>query len=147
MAGDGVRERLSAWLDGELSDAERLEVAAHLEVCEECRRELARLQRLDAALGRLDAAVPPGLAERVLDRLQPRRRYWWQSLALAASLLLGIVLGGTLARDFYPYQDQAATNGTGEVLALEEFNDFPQGSLGAVMVSYQMDQTEESNGS
>lgn len=145
MAGDGVRERLSAWLDGELSAAERREVAAHLEVCEECRRELALLTRLDAALGHLDAAVPPGLAERVLDRLQPRRRYWWQSLALAASLLLGIVLGGTLARDFYPYQ--TAANGTGEVLALEEFNDFPQGSLGAVMVSYQMDQTEESNGS
>lgn len=137
MAGDGVRERLSAYLDGELSVAARREVAAHLEVCEECRRELARLQRLDAALGRLETAAPAGLAERVLDRVQPRRRYWWQSLALAASLLLGIVLGGTLARDFYPYQADA--NGNGEVLALEEFNDFPQGSMGAVMVSYQTD--------
>ena len=42
---------------------------------------------------------------------------------------------------------KVTANGAGEVLALEEFNDFPQGSLGAVMVSYQMDQTEESNGS
>jgi len=145
MAGDGVRERLSAYLDGELSAGERREVAAHLEVCEECRRELDVLTRLDAVLGRLETAAPPQLAQRVLERLQPRRRYWWQSLALAASLLLGIVLGGTLARDFYPYQ--AATSGSGEDLALEEFNDFPQGSLGAVMVSYQTDQGEESNGS
>ena len=120
-------------------------MAAHLEGCEECRRELARLKLLDAALDDLEVAVPAGLAERVLDRLHPRRRrYWWQSLALAASLLLGIVLGGSLARDFYPYQDQAAVSGNSEVLALEEFNDFPQGSMGAVMVSYQ---TEENNGS
>lgn len=141
MAGDRVRERLSAWLDGELTAEERREVAADLEGCEECRRELAALERLDAALGSLGAPVPARLAERVLDRLQPRRRrYWWQSLAMAASLVLGIVLGGTLARDFYPQ----ATSGNGEVLALEEFHDFPQGSLGAVMVSYQAD---ESNGS
>ncbi len=145
MAGDGVREKLSAWLDGELSTAERGEVAAHLEVCEECRRELDQLQRLDAALGSLEAAAPPRLAARVLERVQPRRRYWWQSLALAASLILGIVLGGTLARDFYPYHP--AASGTGEDLALEEFHDFPQGSLGAVMVSYQADQTDEINGS
>jgi anti-sigma factor (TIGR02949 family) len=140
MAGDGVRERLSAYLDGELTAEERREVAAHLEGCEECRRELALLKRLDAALGSLDAPAPARLAERVLDRLQPRRRYVWQSLALAASLILGIVLGGTLARDFYPYQ---VTRGNSEDLALEEFHDFPQGSLGAVMVSYQAD---ESNG-
>jgi anti-sigma factor RsiW len=136
-----MRERLSAWLDGELTQEERREMAAHLEVCAACRRELALLERLDAALGRLEAPTPAGLADGVLDRLKPRRRYWWQSLAMAASLILGIALGGTLARDFYPYQ--ASSNGNGEVLALEEFHDFPQGSLGAVMVSYQ---TEETNG-
>jgi anti-sigma factor RsiW len=142
MAVDRVRERLSAWLDGELTAEERREVAAHLEGCAECRRELAALERLDAALGSLEAPTPARLADRVLDRVQPRRRYWWQSLAMAASLVLGIVLGGTLARDFYPYPT-AISNGNGEVLALEEFHDFPQGSLGAVMVSYQAD---ESNG-
>ncbi|MEW6660106.1 MAG: zf-HC2 domain-containing protein [Thermodesulfobacteriota bacterium] len=142
MAGDGVRERLSAWLDGELTPEERGEVAAHLEGCEECRRELALLQRLDAALGSLEAPAPAGLSARVLERLQPRRRYGWQSLAMVASLVLGIVLGGALARDFYPYST-ASSNGNGEVLALEEFHDFPQGSLGAMMVSYQ---AEESNG-
>ncbi len=144
MAEDRVRERLSAWLDGELTPEERREVAGHLEVCPECRRELDLLKGLDAALGSLEAPVPAGLPARVLERLQPRRRYGWQSLAMVASLVLGIVLGGALARDFYPYSTAAAiSNGNGEVLALEEFHDFPQGSLGAVMVSYQ---AEESNG-
>jgi ferric-dicitrate binding protein FerR (iron transport regulator) len=128
-------------LDGELAVEERRQVAAHLEVCEACFRELAVLSRLDAALGTMAAPAPAELPERVLERLQPRRRYWWQSLAMAASLVLGIVLGGTLARDYYPYP---TANGNGEVLALEEFHDFPLGSLGAVMVSYQ---GEEINGS
>lgn len=136
-----VRERLSAWLDGELDAAERREVAAHLEACPGCRGELAVLSRLDAALGTLTSPLPPQLPEKVLEHLRPRRRYWWQSLAMAASLVLGIALGGILARDYYPYP---AANGDGEVLALEEFHDFPEGSLGAVMVSYQGD---EINGS
>jgi anti-sigma factor RsiW len=136
-----VRERLSAWLDGELAAEERREIAAHLGVCPGCREEQVLLERLDSALGALEILPPAQLPERILERLRPRRRYWWQSLAMAASLILGIVLGGTLARDFYPYP---ASNNEGEVLALEEFHDFPQGSLGAVMVSYQ---GEEINGS
>jgi len=139
-----VQERLSAWLDGELEAAARREVAAHLEACPGCRGELALLSRLDAALGTLEAPLPPRLPEKVLARLRPRRRYWWQSLAMAASLVLGIALGGILARDYYPYTTTTTANGEGEVLALEEFHDFPQGSLGAVLVSYQGD---EINGS
>lgn len=147
IACEQIRERLSAWLDGELTAAESRQVAAHLEVCADCSRELSLLESLDAALGTLAAPVPARLPERVLDRLQ-RRRYWWQSLAMAASLVIGIVLGGTLAQSFYPYATTATTvakvtNGNGEVLALEEFRDFPQGSLGAMLVSYQ---AEEING-
>ena len=137
-----VCERLSAWLDGELTEAERAAVAAHLEACAGCRRELAQLSALDAALESLSAPVPPLVAERVLARLRPpRRRRGWRSLALAASLILGIVLGGTLARDFYPWP---SGNGSGaEIVALEDFHDFPQGSLGSVLASYQ---AEEGNG-
>jgi anti-sigma factor RsiW len=147
MACTQMRERLSAWLDGELTAEERREVAAHLEVCTACSRELALLKELDAALGTLAAPLPAQLPERVLARLQPRRRYGWQSLAMAASLVLGIALGGALAQNFYPYVTPAVTaaaNGNGEVLALDEFHDFPQGSLGAVMVSYQGDDTNGS---
>jgi len=136
-ACERVRERLSGMLDNELSGAEGREVERHLEVCAACRRELALLQRLDGALGDLMVPAPAQLAGKVLARLQPRRRYWWQSVALAASLVVGIILGGSLARDYYPYP---YTNGTSEDLALEEFHDFPQGSLGAVMVSYQAEE-------
>jgi anti-sigma factor (TIGR02949 family) len=136
-----VREQLSAWLDGELAEEERARVAAHVDSCAACRREADQFVALNAALGHLAAPMPPGLAARVLARVQPpRRRRWWQDLALAASLVIGLIAGGTLARDFYP----PSANGTGpEIAALEDFHDFPQGSLGAIFVSYQ---SEEGNG-
>ncbi len=136
-----VKDRLSPYLDGELPTELSSQIAHHLAGCEVCRRELAALTRLEAALGRLRAPVPPALAEAVLTRLARRRRPWWRSLALAASLVLGIVLGGTLTRDFYPLG--ADRSQAGEVLALEAFQDFPRGSWGDLLVSYQAD---EANG-
>jgi len=140
-----VQERLSAWLDGELAPPEGELIAAHLKGCAGCRREVAQLRALDAALAELVAPVPPHLAEKVVARLQGRRgqgrrRPWWQSLAMAASLVLGIVLGGSVARDFYPL---APENGVAEVASLQDFHDFPQGSLGTILASYQ---PEEGNG-
>ena len=138
---DYVCERLSAWLDGELTEAERAAVAAHLEACSGCRRELAQLSALDAALESLSAPVPPLVAERVLARIGRPRRRGWRSLALAASLIMVIVLGGTMARDFYPWPLDNVSGA--EIVALEDFHDFPQGSLGSVLASYQ---AEEGNG-
>jgi len=136
-----VQEQLSAYLDGELDEARRGPVAAHLKGCAACRRELELVTALDLALGDLSAPAPPDLAGRVLARL-PRRRAWWQNLALAASLVLGIILGGTVARDFYP--QSPGTGASYEMASLEAFHDFPQGSLGTALASYQ---AEESNGS
>ena len=101
-----------------------------------------KLTALDAALGNLAAPVPMGLAEKVAAKVRrPRRRSGWQSVALAACLVLGIALGGTMARGFY---GPATADTTGaEVASLEDFHDFPQGSLGAVVASYQ---PEEGNG-
>jgi predicted anti-sigma-YlaC factor YlaD len=137
-----VQAQLSAWLDQELDAATGAVLTAHLESCEVCRRAWRQLQALDAALGNLAAPVPSGLAAKVAAQIRrPHRRQGWQSAALAACLILGIALGGTLARSFH---SPAASNETGaEVASLEVFRDFPHGSLGAVVASYQ---PEETNG-
>jgi anti-sigma factor RsiW len=131
-----AQEHLSAWLDGELPEAAGAALTAHLERCETCRREWLQLRALDAALDNLAAPVPPGLAEKVAARVRrPQRRPGWQAAALAACLVLGIVLGGGMARSFH---GTAAATGIGtEVASLEVFHDFPQGSLGTVVASYQ----------
>jgi anti-sigma factor RsiW len=131
-------EHLSARLDGELAPEVLALVDRHLESCAGCRRELAQLEALEQALAGLPRpAVPAGLAEKVQARLRRPRR-WWQSLALAASLVVGIVLGGALARDFYPLSQE---NGfSTEVASLEAFHDFPQGSMGLILASYHEDE-------
>ncbi len=133
-----VRDHLSAWLDGELTPEVGGLIDRHLESCVACSRELAQLEALDTALEALPLSAPPGLPEKVQARLKRPRRRWWQSMALAASLVLGIVLGGSLARDFYP-APQENPFGT-EVASLEAFHDFPQGSMGMILASYQEDE-------
>jgi anti-sigma factor RsiW len=142
MECQAVQTQLSAWLDDELSEATGAMLTAHLARCEACRTEWRKLTALDAALGKLAAPVPMGLAEKVAAKVRrPVRRSGWQSAALAACLVLGIALGGTMARSFY---GGATPNEAGaEVASLEDFHDFPQGSLGAVVASYQ---PEEGNG-
>ena len=133
-----AQEQLSAWLDGELDGEVRARISQHLAGCVTCRRELAQLEALNAALGSLAVPAPPDLAAKVLARLAPPRRRWWQNLALAASLVVGIALGGALAQSVYPLA--ATDNGqSAEVATLEAFHDFPQGSLGTVVASYQPD--------
>jgi anti-sigma factor RsiW len=133
-------ELLSAYWDRELAGDLRREVEDHLPVCASCRQELALLRRLDEALEALAVPPPTRTAARVLACL-PRRRAWWQSLALAASLVLGIILGGAMARNIYPSPQEGGAGQ--ETLALETFQDFPQGSWGNILASYQ---PEESNG-
>jgi anti-sigma factor RsiW len=137
-----VQDLLSAWLDGEVSEAVGAALTDHVAKCATCRREWLQLRALDAALDNLAAPVPPGLAEKVRARVRrPARRPGWQSAALAACLVLGIALGGSLARSFHGIA--APTGNQTEVASLEVFHDFPQGSLGTVVASYQ---PEEGNG-
>jgi anti-sigma factor RsiW len=136
MECQAVQAQLSAWLDDELPEAAGAALSAHLEGCEACRREWLQLQALDAALGSLAAPVPQGLASTVAAQIRrPRHRSGWRVTALAACLVLGIALGGTMARAFYNGATPAEAGA--EVASLEEFHDFPQGSLGAVVASYQ----------
>jgi hypothetical protein len=94
-----VRERLSAWVDGE--DPEPAGVEAHLRGCpscsaaaEELRAEIAALDRVlapvadraEAGAGRALAALPPDPAAR------PAGMPWWSvALAAAAGFLLATV--------------------------------------------------------
>jgi predicted anti-sigma-YlaC factor YlaD len=133
-----VREHLSAWLDAELDEATAAALEAHVGECEACRQEWRQLTALESALGDLAAPPPAGLAEKVLAQIRPpRRRQWWQSVALAACLVLGIALGGSMARTFYAPVGSNHTEA--ETASLDVFQDYPQGSLGTIVASYQPD--------
>jgi anti-sigma factor RsiW len=94
LSCETVRDELPAMLDGRLDSSERRAVAAHLEVCAECRAEADVL----AMLRRQTVAVPPGLEERVKEavRRQAGRARRAPSWALAAAAAAAVLLGGVL---------------------------------------------------
>jgi hypothetical protein len=136
-----VQDHLSAYLDGETPASLRREMALHLEACAACRAELALLQRLDFAFAELPVPVSPDVSRRVLARVRRPARPWRRSLSMAASLVLGLALGGALAGNFYPYAARPANGNGAEVLALEDvLREFPKGSFVGTVISYQDDE-------
>jgi anti-sigma factor RsiW len=130
-----AQDHLSAYLDGEVPEELRLEMEAHLKACAACQMELALLDRLERAFETLSAPAPPDVAQRVISQVRRPALPWWRSLSLAASLILGLALGGALAGNFYPNSIYQANGNGSEVLALEDvFRDFPQGSWGGAVV-------------
>ena len=92
--GRHEEDRLSAFLDDELSDAEALRVTRHLAVCDPCLQELDGIREARAALRALPNVEPPpalfsdAVALSVLGRGGPRR----VPLRLAGLALFGCML-------------------------------------------------------
>lgn len=76
------RELIGALVLGDLGPTEEARLRAHAEGCEGCRREIAALEPVARLLRRADAdrvsapaaALPPGLAPRISERLDSERR-------------------------------------------------------------------------
>lgn len=56
---DSIRERFSAYLDGDLTGVAMRETAAHLELCAECHSEFAGWRAMQSALGELGPTKAP----------------------------------------------------------------------------------------
>jgi len=100
MECEGIKELLSAYLDGELTEEESGTVRAHLERCPDCRREIEQFRKVSALYRDLDDPEPPAdLEKRVLAevgrmrmmRVPVRTRFFFfpkPLLALAATVLV-----------------------------------------------------------
>lgn len=86
--GEHPDELISASLSGDLTDAERAELEAHLERCERCRATLAAFKTERRILSGLPAAGPPrDLAARVRGGIESGRfgvPWWRQPMGLVA---------------------------------------------------------------
>src|ERR1700750_2489306 len=69
MRCDHARERISAMLDGELSNGQRQSVAEHAESCPTCARYRDELKDLSAKLADARERAPQGLARRIQARI------------------------------------------------------------------------------
>lgn len=70
-----MQERLSAYLDGDLSPEEMKEVAGHLSGCESCQAVLTELRQVRDALRSLpEVEVPADLHSSIMERLRPHMK-------------------------------------------------------------------------
>ena len=93
--GIHLGERLSVFLDGELSPAERVAAEAHLRECASCAHELEELAAVDTLVRQEPLPAPEGYFEtlpgRVRSRIRARRRTTpavWTAAAVAAAVVL-----------------------------------------------------------
>jgi anti-sigma factor RsiW len=98
---DAYTERLSDYLDGELTDAEHADVEAHLRGCPACVDVLNDLKRVVARAQTLEPRPPgadlwAGIAART-ERVAQPRRFSFTVAQLAAAAVVLMALSGTFA--------------------------------------------------
>ena len=145
------RNRLGAYLDGELSPRRSKTVSAHVARCKACRVALEDLRRLAPVMHALEVPpVPTGLADHVMARARTRtvRSHegpvtwspleWWRMvsaplrLTACATVLLAFFLGLTLGRGaFLSGNNQATAAGAASMEGFEWFSQTPPASLGS----------------
>jgi anti-sigma factor RsiW len=119
---DQWTDRLSEYLDGELADAERVALEAHLATCADCTTVVADLRRVVGRAQALDDRPPardlwPGIAERIgvsTDDLAARRAQRRVSFTvpqlIAASVTLVALSAGVARLVMRPTSTTFATN-------------------------------------
>lgn len=75
MTCERIKELLSDYINGVLSQSEKALVEKHIEVCASCRAELRKLERMKSILASLPVLEPPpGFTQRVLVRYYTHKR-------------------------------------------------------------------------
>lgn len=111
---DAVTERLSEYLDGDLTAAEAAAVDAHLAECAECRLAVGQLRGIVAAAGTLGGHAPSrdlwaGVERRIGSAAAPRRRFSFTLPQLAAAAVILMALSGGLVHLLRPSPAPLAT--------------------------------------
>ena len=145
------RAKLSAFLDGEVSEVERTKIAAHLKECVSCRGDAEEpVQVVEFLEATEDIAVSPYFLVRLKRKISAERSRssslsfaeWVRNFHLerivapigAAALLLVSLLAGThLGTSIHRERQEEARPTEAEFaedFGVRAFDDFPRGSLG-----------------
>ena len=148
-------QQISARIDGELPEAERQALEAHLETCPDCMEVYRMFSGLSAAMHDISFEPPADLKDRVLQQIEdekitpiedaPKRRNWKRYAAMAAAfaVVVGVALfagkdniqHGTPAGIVFTNPPQA----TAVVRAIPE----PEGAGDAIMAPLPEDKSTE----
>jgi anti-sigma factor RsiW len=106
-------QRMSAWRDGTLTDAEARELEAHAASCERCGAELEVLSRVGSVAREIEP--PPGLRDATLRAVERQRtRTRWQRTATGVAAIAALAF---IAIALQPHRKSASDfPGAGRVL-------------------------------
>ena len=114
------KEQLDAYLDQELPAAEQEQVEEHLCQCEQCRRVLRQMERMQEAISHLQIQAPAEFAEKAVQQLQNETavrkrkvRQWVSGMSAAVACLLLVFIGPAIFK-------QAGNKETAEQYSIQE---------------------------
>lgn len=97
---DEIQEKISALVDGEISESEKAEIEAHIEVCGECRAVFEAFTAVSEALCQQEE-IPEGLHEKIMGGIKAEEKKkkapWKKIIPLAACLVL-VIFGAVSLR-------------------------------------------------
>lgn len=150
-----VQRKLSAFLDGELSEKATSHIAEHLSRCPTCPQEAASLSSVWEELGEMHAIDPSPyfwtrLSARIAQAEEQRfllKEIWGMlhRLLVPATVIVasvvGLWIGGTLY-DLYAQDQPESWEQAARVLHLDALDDFPAESIGLAYIELASNQDE-----
>ena len=144
-----VQEKLSAYLDREISNEEKGRIDDHIKTCKICREELASLTELNSTLDTLESIeIPPYFRTRVKQRIKDhasqipvieRIRRIFFPLVTTAVLVISLLVGNYIGRSLYQDIAESSIQESSEIagtFGLGSLSEFPEGSLSDVFYDY-----------
>jgi len=141
-----IRKRLSAFMDGEVSEEEKRQISIHLEFCDRCQQELVELTQVADTLSLIEKAqVSPYFMARLKQRIaeeKPRRHVYWSLgeiikpavIPVTATVLVifSFVLGHSLGKAICQTKITNASKAQAELtnlMGISSFDRLTEGSL------------------
>jgi len=108
-------EKISSFIDGELSNAEAREVERHLLTCGECEQQRADFLNLRRQITSFETSLQPEVQNRALQKIlaQPRRtsglqwNFGTSALAFAMLLIVAAIIGFIAYQNSHPREQKA----------------------------------------
>ena len=140
MKCHNIIRKLSAYMDGELSEEDKTQVASHIQECPDCARALRGLSRAWDTLEWLPETDPPPhffirLKARMASVKEKRKERWIEGVLLPASAVavigIGILIGSLVGKNGDIINgSMGAEEEWISSLYLDRFDDVPSASLG-----------------